>query len=185
MLYLTSILTMLYLTHDIRHRYLSCYTYYLISDTGICHTILNTWYRYLHRHMIYNTDTCHAIPDPDIWHRYLPCYIWHMIPNTDTCHAIFDTWYLTPVLAMLYLTHDIWHRYLLCYTWPWYMTPVLAMLNLTLIYNTGTCHDTPGTYIIWHIHDFYVTRQLALLYLLYSCTPVSPVLIYLLYSCSW
>jgi len=93
--YLTLILTMLYLTHDSRHRYLPCYIWHMIPDTGTCHAIFDTWYS----------------------NRYLPCYIWPMIPDTGTCHAIFDTWYPTLVLAMLYLTYDTWHRYLPCYTW--------------------------------------------------------------------
>ena len=33
-----------YLTLICIHRYLPCYTYYLISDTGTCHAILITWY---------------------------------------------------------------------------------------------------------------------------------------------
>ena len=66
-----------------------------------------------------------------------PCYTWHwhsvFTPAhgiyTGTCHAIFDTWHPTPVLAMLYLTHDTRHRNLPCYIrhlildpGTWYMT---------------------------------------------------------------
>jgi len=103
----------------------------------------------------------------------------------DNCHAILNTWYLTPVLAMLYLTHDTWRRYLPCYIWhmvsdtdtchaifnTWYLTPVLAMIYLThdiwhrylpcytwhLIYDTGTCHAIFDTW--------YLTPVLAMLYL--------------------
>ena len=85
--YLTPVLTMLYLSLDIRHRYLPCYTYHLISDTATYH----------------------------IWHRYLPCYTYHLIFDTGTCHAILITWYLTPVLTMLYLSLDIWYWHLTCY----------------------------------------------------------------------
>ena len=82
------------------------------------------------------------------------------------------------------------------------MTLVLAMLYLILIYDTGTCHAiletwymtpvldmlflTPDTCITWHMHDFYIiTRHLVLLYLLYSCTPVSPTLILMLIAQSF
>ena len=165
---------MLYLHMIPDHRCLPCYIWHLIYDIGT---------QYLHRYSVFTPalGMLHLIYD--IWHRYLPCYIWHMIRtpvfaifNTDTCHAIFDTgnchaifdtgtshaifviWYLTSVLAMLYLTLDIWHWYLTCYI-------------CHLIYNTW--YLTPGTCITWHIHDYYVTRHLSLLYLLYSCTPVS------------
>jgi len=109
----------------------------------------------------------------DTLHWYLPCYIWHMIPDTGTCHAIFDTipdtstchaifvlWYLTPVLAMLYLTHDTgtWHAIFD----TWYPTLVLAMLYLTydtrhlylpcyswhMIYNIGTWYVILDTWYL-------------------------------------
>jgi len=140
--YLTLVFAMLYLTHDTGHRYLPCYIWHMIPDTGTCHAIFDPRY-----------------PTP-VLAMLLPCYIWHMIPHNGTCHAIFDTWYQTPVLTMLYLTHDIRHRYLPCYIWPmisdtgtchaifntWYRTPVLAMLYLT--------HDTRHRYLpcyIWHL----------------------------------
>ena len=45
---------------------------------------------------------------------------------------------------------------------------------------------TPDTCITWHMHDYYIiTRHLVLLYFLYSCTPVSPVLILLLIAQSF
>ena len=61
-----------------------------------------------------------------------------MIPDIGTCHAIFDIWYLTPVLAMLYLTHDTRHWYLTCYTYTCYARHltslyVLAGLRLTTL----------------------------------------------------
>ena len=95
------------------------------------------------------------------------------VPDTGTYHVIFDTWYSTPVLVMLYLTHDTGHRYLPCYIWHliyytdiWYailatryITPVFDILYLPpdiwhryltcytchLIYDTGTWHMlSPG-----------------------------------------
>ena len=122
--------------------------------------------QYLHRHlacytwyMIYDTGTRylhrHSVLTPTLAMLYLtpvlPCYIWHMIPNIDTCHAIFDTWYMTPVFGMLYLPPDIYNT--------WYLTP-----------------DTWNVYYLG-IHDYYVTRHLALLYLLYSCISWTPVLL--------
>ena len=134
------------LLFDIWYRYLSCYTYYLIIDTGTCHVRLITWYR----------------------HRYMSCYTYCLISDTGTCHAIHITWYLTPVLAMLYLLFDIWHRYLSCYTyylicfhvvqvhWPDIVTlntlppliPVLYGIFMTITF-TGTwllyCYQIFGT----------------------------------------
>ena len=77
--YLTPVLAMLYLTLDIWHRYLSCYTWPLISDTGTCHAIFDTWYPTPVLVMLYLTL--------DIRHRYLTCYhspdmlshTWHAI----------------------------------------------------------------------------------------------------------
>jgi len=64
--YTTPILTMLYLTLDIWHWYLPCYTWHLIYDTGTCHAILDIWYLTPILAMLYLTL--------DIWHWYLPCY---------------------------------------------------------------------------------------------------------------
>ena len=79
------------------HRYTS---WYVISDTGTCHTILDIWYLTPVLAMLYLTL--------DIWHRYLSCYTWHLIYDTGACHAILD---------ISYMTLDIWPRYLPCYTW--------------------------------------------------------------------
>ena len=102
--YLTLLLAMIYLLFDIWYRYLPCYTYHLIYDTGTCHAILITWYPIPVFAMLYLSL--------DIRHRYLPCYTYHLISDTGTCHAILIIWYLIPVLAMLYLLLDIWHQYL-------------------------------------------------------------------------
>ena len=77
--YLTPVLVMLYLSLNIWHRYLSCYTYHLISDTGTCHAILIIWYRY----------------------RYMPYYTYYLISDTGTCHAILIACYLTPDIITL------------------------------------------------------------------------------------
>ena len=42
--YLTPVFVMLYLSLDIQHRYLPCYTCHLISYTCTYHAILITWY---------------------------------------------------------------------------------------------------------------------------------------------
>ena len=109
--YRTPILAMLYLTDDTGHRYLPCYIWHMILDTGTCHAIFDPWYRAPILAMLYLTH--------DIWHRYLPCYIWHMISDTDTCHAILDTWYPTPAILD-----------------TWYLKPVLDMLSLDTWYLT-------------------------------------------------
>ena len=158
-----------------RHRYLPCYTYYLISDTcHACHLIL-----ILVHAMLYLLF--------DIWYRYLPCLSLDI--DTGTCHAMLITWYLIPVHTMLYLTLDIWHRYLPyltldiwrqylpCYTWH------LTCYHLVLIHLTWYC-DTwlvtviPNTCITLHIHDYHFYGDLSwLLYcyqtlvLLNSCAP--------------
>ena len=147
---MTPVLAMPYLTHDTWHRYLPCYIWHMIPDTGTCHAIFDLWYPTLVLAMLYL----------------------HMIPDTGTCHAIFNTWYLTPIFAMQYLTLDKWHRYLPCYPWPWYMTPVLAMLSLTwymtpvlamlsltLIYDTGTCHAILDTWWLLQTHYSPVTLR--------------------------
>ena len=81
-----------------------------------------------------------------------------------------EWWAFGPTLAMLYLTHDIQHRYFPCYTWH-------------MIYNTGTWHvilDTcylthvlPGIFMIMMLPDIWYSCTPEILY---SWTPVSPVL---------
>ena len=127
---------MLYLIPNPRH---------LISDTGICHVILITWYLTPVLVML-----CLSL---DIWHRYLPCYAYHLISNTDTCHAILDTWYLTPALNML--------------------SPGINSLDLILWHLTG--YYTPDTCISLHIHDYHFYGDLIIILsqdIWYSWTPV-------------
>jgi len=94
--YLT--LIRIYLTLDIWHRHLICYTWHLISGT---------WYLTPTLDMLYLT--------PDLW---------HLISDTCTWYVILDTWSLALViwhrhwyvtLDTWYLTLDIWHRHLTCY----------------------------------------------------------------------
>jgi len=125
---------------DIRHWYLTCYTWHMIHDTWYLAPILNMLYLTPDpRHLISDTGIWHVILDTwsttlDTWHRYLTCYTWHLIH---------DTWYLIPVLDMLYLTPDIWHLTIdmLSLTWhvfTWYkhiwpdiVTPDWILLHLT------------------------------------------------------
>ena len=139
--YPTPVLAMLYLTLDIRHRYLPCYTWHMYPTPvlAMLYLTLGTRHRYLPCytwHLVSDTSTCHAIPDLDIWHRYLTCYTWHLIP---------DTWYLTPVLTCYHLT---WY----CDTWldtitadpciTWHIHDYHFYRDLTwLLY----CYQTFGT----------------------------------------
>jgi len=138
------VLAMLYLLFDIWYWYLPCYAYYLISDTGTCHTIFDPWYLttvlamlYLiydlwHRHTVFipTLDMLYLILDP----RYL-------ISDTGTCHASLDTWHTAT-----------WYQY----TWPdivtWLDTitaDTVLLCILMIITFTGTsllyCYQTFGT----------------------------------------
>ena len=113
--YLTPVLAMLYLIHDIWHRYLPCYTWHLISDTGACHAILDTWYLTPVLAMLYLTfdiwhGTCHVILAPDIRHRHLTCYhsLNMLSPGTSTLDLIL--WHLTCYC-------HTWHLYYMAYSW--------------------------------------------------------------------
>ena len=77
-----------YLTLTCIHRYLTCYIWHMIPDTGTCHAIFDMWYPtpvLAMLHLLFN-----------IWYRYLPCCTWRL-----TCYH----------LALVYLT---WY----CDTWP-------------------------------------------------------------------
>jgi len=137
--YLTPVLAMIYLTHDIWHRYLPCYTWHLIYDTGTCHAIFDTWYLTPVLAMLYLTH--------DIWHRYLPCCIWHMISDTGTWHVI--TWPDSVTLDWILL----------------HLTPVLHGI-FKIITFTGTWHDY---YIVTRHLVLLNSCTPELLYLLYSC----------------
>jgi len=156
--------------------YLPCYTWPIISDTGTCHAILNTWYLTPILVMLYLTL--------DIWHRYLPCHTWHLISDTCTCHAILDIWYLTPDI----ITLDSWHAiiHFSCFH------PV--QVHLTWYYDTWLVIVIPDTVLYcifitfsgsWH--DYYTVTRL-----LYSWTPVflnscnretPDIMLLILYSC--
>ena len=108
---------MLYLIPDLRH---------LISDTGIRHAILITWYLTPVLAMLYLSL--------DIWYQNLPCYTWHL----TYCHLVpihltwyCDTWLdtITPDTCISLHIHD-YHFYgdLIIILSPdiWYSwTPVL------------------------------------------------------------
>ena len=117
-----------YLTLICIHRYLPCYTYYLISDTGTCHAMLITWYLIPVLAMLYlSLDIWHRyLPclSLDIWHRYLPCYTYRLIP--DTWYN--NTWHLTcyhPVLI-----HLTWYcgTYIILHIHDYYFYGDLAFL---------------------------------------------------------
>jgi len=150
--YLTPVFAMLYLSLDIRHRYLPCYTYHLISDTGTYHAILITWYPTPIFAMLHLSL--------DIRYRYLLCYTYHLIPNTGTCHAILITWYLTPVLTMLYLTVDMllltWHAITWYqYTWPDIVTPDWLLFYLaSVLYCIFMILTFTGTWLLYCYQTF-------------------------------
>jgi len=184
---------MLYLTYDTRHRYLSCYTWHLIPDTGtsMLYLTLDTRHRYLPCYIWYPTPVLTMLYLTHTRHRCLPCYTWHMIPKTGACHAILNTWYPTPVLAMLYLTLDIRHRCLICHTWHLILTPSIWHAFMWYKYIDLTSWPLIRHYHAWHLYYMAYSwlsllRDLAwLLYcyqifgtpeLLYSWISVSPVL---------
>ena len=112
-----------------RHRYLPCYTYYLIFDTDTCYAILIIWYLIPILTMLYLLF--------DIWYRYLSCYTYYLISDTGTCHSILIACYLTPDI----ITLDTWHaitRY--WFTWPDIVEHVLYCIFMTITF-TGTWHD--------------------------------------------
>jgi len=99
--YIHLILGLLYLTHDIWQRYLSCYTYHMISNTDTYHAILIIWYLTPILAMLYLTL--------DIGHRVLVMlYLTPDIITLDTWHAITRTSTLDLIL---------WHLYYITYSW--------------------------------------------------------------------
>ena len=145
---------MLYLALDIWHRYLPCYTWHLISDTGTCHAILITWYLTPVLAMLYLSL--------DIWHQYLPCYTWPLISDTGTCHVILDPRYPIPVLDMLYHSLNI-------------LSPGISTLDLILSHLTGYCYTWNLYYITysWLLLLWGLGMIIILLpYIWYSWTPV-------------
>jgi len=83
-------LDMLYLTRDILHRHLACYTWYMIYDTGT---------RYLHRYSVFipTLGMLHLIYD--LWHRY-SVFTPVLSIYTGIWHVTLDRWYMTPVLGI-------------------------------------------------------------------------------------
>jgi len=116
------------------------------------------YYRYMHNNCYYSFfSTWYLAIWVNTWcctlysHRTPACHTWYLI--RCTCQ-LYLTHGMTPILAMLYLTHDIWHPYLPWYIWHMISAPVLVMLYLILdiwhqylpcyiwhmISDTSTCH---------------------------------------------
>ena len=111
---------MLYLTFDIWHRYLPCYTWHLIYDTATCHAILDTWYITPVLDMLYLT--------PNTWHLYYMAYSWLSLFRGLGMIIILlpDIWYSwTPVLLNSCTPEPL-------YSWtlvsPVLMSPALLLL---------------------------------------------------------
>ena len=141
---LTLPLDMLYLTRDIWHRHLICYTWHLIHDTWYLTPVL---------------DMLYLIPDPrpDTWHLRSDTGTRHVI----TWHLIPDTWCLTPVLDMLSL--DTWH--LIYGTWQLtcYHLILDTCFHMVLVHLTWCCDtwlDYYYTCITMSIHDYHFYRDL-------------------------
>ena len=111
---------------DIWHRYLPCLS--LDIDTGTCHAILIIWYRhrYLPCYTYYLISTpvlvmlyLYLISIPvhamlyllfDIWYRYSPCYTYRLLPDTwysNTWHSTWycDTWLVTVIPGTCIILH--------------------------------------------------------------------------------
>ena len=123
-----------YLTLTCIYRYLPCYTYYLISDTGTCHTMLITWYM-----ISVLAVLCLLL---DIWYRYLPCYTYRLIPDTWYCGTCIilhiHGYYFYGDLAWLLYCYQIFGTPELLYSWtpvflnPWKRVTPDIILILTL-----------------------------------------------------
>ena len=130
-----------YLTLTCIHRYLPCYIWHMIPDTGTCHAIFDTWYPTPVLAMLYLLF--------DIWYRHLPCHTYHLISDTGTFHATLDIlppgtntlglilWHLTDTITpdtctslhihdyhfyedlIIILLPDIWYSWtpILLYSW--------------------------------------------------------------------
>ena len=120
--YPTLVLAMLYLTHDTRHRYLPCYIWHMIPDTG--HLACYTWC------MIYGTGPwymSYLTPAPDT--RYMICF--HVVqmhgPDIVTLDRTLPP--LIPVLYDIFMTITFtgtWHDYYI-------ITRHLVLLNSCIL----------------------------------------------------
>ena len=163
----TPTLDMLYLTRDIWHRHLTCYTWHVISDTDTRHVILDTWYQTPVLNMLYLT------PDP-----------WHLISDTDTWYVILDTWSWHLIHDTIHASTHLARFHIVQVHWPNIVAPDRILLPLIPvlcdIFMTITFMGT------WY--DYYIiTRHLVLLNscapkLLYTWTPEKERLM-ILYSC--
>jgi len=116
--YLIPVLAMLYLLLDIWYRYLPCYAYYLIPDTGTCHVIFDIWYPTPVLAMLY-------LP-LDMWHWYLlwhlTCYhlvLVYLIWCCDTCISLHIHDYHFYGDLIIILLPDIWYSWTPVYLNPW------------------------------------------------------------------
>ena len=127
--YLTPVLAVQYLTLDVWHRYLPCYIWHLISDTGACHFILDPWYPTPVLDMLSpGISTLDLILWPltgycYTWHRYYIAYSWLLL-----------LWRLGMIIILL---PDFW------YSW----TPVL--LNFCTPVFLNPCNrETPDIILL-------------------------------------
>jgi len=133
-----------YLTVDIWHQYLPCYTWQLISDTGTCHAILDTWYLTLvldilsldtwYLHLIYNTWrlTCyHSLDMLSHGTSTLDLILWHLTGYYYTWHLYYMAYSWLSLLRKLgmiiILLSDIW------YSWTPISTVLLSLALLLLL----------------------------------------------------
>ena len=90
---------MLYLTHDTWHRYLPCYIWHMIPDTGTWHAILIIWYLTPVLVMLYLLL--------NILSGGISTLTWHRDPWLDTTTP--DTCIIWDLI--------LWHLYHIAYSW--------------------------------------------------------------------
>ena len=124
--YVYLILGLLYLTYNTRHRYLPCYIWHMIPDTGTCQAILIIWY----------LTSVLAMLVTWYRYRYMPCYTYYLISDTSTCHAILIACYLAPNIVTLDTRPDI-----VAPDWLLlYLKPVLYRLCMIIILLLSLIH---------------------------------------------
>ena len=144
---------MLYLTHDIGHRYLPCYIWHMIPDTGTFRAIFDIWYLTPVLTMLYLIL--------DIWHQYLTCYTCHLIYDTGTWHMLSPSpstldlilWPLIGYYYTWYLYYRAYYDYHFYRDLAWLLyyyqtsgTPeLLYFWNPVLLYSCISCTHVPCT----------------------------------------
>ena len=146
-------LNMLYLTRDIWHRHLTCYTWYMIYDTALG-IYTGTWYVIL-------DFWCTVL---DIRHQNLICHTWHLILTPGIWHAFM--WYKYIDLTSWPLTghYRPWYLYYMAYSW----LSLLRGLDMIIIL-------LPDIWYLWTpvlLYTCEIGRLLTLLLILYSCWPL-------------